>query len=149
MAQIRYYAAVGDSAPAKTVGFTYDKVGNLTDYTDGITSGVYSYDDLYRKTGETVNYGGFSLSNAYTYYANGLKKSYTGADGITFGYLFDANNQLTGIQLADAGFVSIGDYHWMRPSAMTLPGGSTKTFDYDPLMRLNRSPPKTRPKTRS
>ena len=67
-----------------------------------------------------------------------LKRATPAQTASLFGYLFDPNNQLTGIRIADAGFVSIGDYNWMRPSAMTLPGGSTKTFDYDPLMRVKQ-----------
>ena len=47
--------------PVKTVSFTYDKVGNLKTYDDAVTSGQYVYDDAYRKTTETVNYGAFQL----------------------------------------------------------------------------------------
>jgi RHS repeat-associated protein len=136
--QIRYFAAAGDTVPAKTVIFSYDNLGNLTGYDDGTTSAVYEYDSLYRKTAETVNYGSFSLSSGYTYYDNGLKKTYTGPDAVTYGYLYDANNQLAGVQIPDAGYATVSEYRWNRPAAMLLPGGTTKTFDYDPLMRVKQ-----------
>ncbi|MCB2147703.1 MAG: hypothetical protein KQI81_14595 [Deltaproteobacteria bacterium] len=138
LAEIRYFNPVDHVNPVKTVVFTYDKLGNLTGYDDGTTSAVYTYDTLYRKTGETVNYGAFSLSSGYTYYDNGLKKTYTGPDGIAYGYLYDANNQLAAVQIPNAGMLTIGEYKWNRPASMLLPGGGTKEFDYDPLMRVKQ-----------
>jgi YD repeat-containing protein len=64
------------------------------------------------------------------------KKTYTGPEGIAYGYLYDADNQLTGVQIPDVGFISISAYHWNRPTSMTLPDGATKSFDYDALMRV-------------
>ena len=138
LVEVRCFAVSSDTTPAKTVTFSYDKMGNITGYDDGVTSAVYSYDSLYRKTGESVNYGSFSLENSYTYYNNGLKETYTGPDAITYGYLYDANNQLSAIQIPNAGYVTIGEYHWGRPKTMTLPGGSKKEFEYDPLMRIEQ-----------
>ena len=40
--------------PIKTVDFDYDDLGNLTAYNDGTTSATYEYDDLQRKTLETL-----------------------------------------------------------------------------------------------
>jgi RHS repeat-associated protein len=134
---VRYYTAVDQTTPVKTVTFTYDSAGNLKSYNDGITSATYEYDDVYRKTSETVHYGAFSKTHAYTYYDNGTKKTFTGPDGITYGYLYDNNDQLTGIQIPNQGFVTINKYKWTRPSEITLPGGTKKNYEYDPLMRLN------------
>ena len=98
----------------------------------------YGYDDLYRKISESVNYGAFAKTNTYTYLKNGLKETYTGSDGITYGYLNDSNNQLTGVQVPNLGFITINEYNWNRPASMTLPGGTTKNFSYDPLMRIKQ-----------
>ena len=138
LVEIGYYAASTDSDPAKTVTFAYDAVGNLTGYDDGTTSAIYTYNDLYRKTAESVNYGAFTLESGYTYYANGLKKTYTGPDAVTYEYLFDANNQLAAVQIPGAGSVTVSEYTWNRPAVMLLPGGSTKSFCYDPLMRIKQ-----------
>jgi hypothetical protein len=63
--------------PLKTLVFTYDKVGNLKTYDDATTSAEYFYDDAYRKTSETVDYGPFEKKYTYTYYKNGLKKGFS------------------------------------------------------------------------
>jgi YD repeat-containing protein len=70
-------------ADGKTVHFTYDRVGNLSGYSDGTTSATYTYDVLNRKIAETVNYPGFSKTFRYTYYANGQKQTFTMPDGPT------------------------------------------------------------------
>ncbi|MCP4569523.1 MAG: hypothetical protein GY841_18255, partial [FCB group bacterium] len=94
------------------------------------------YDDLYRKTFEIVNYGSFSLTNAYTYYKNGLKKTFTGPDSITYEYAYDSNNHLASVQIPGAGSITYNSYNWTRPAEITLPGGSTRKYTYDPLMRV-------------
>ena len=136
LTDIKYFNPDDHVNPVKTVTFTYDNVGNLTGYNDGITYAQYGYDDLYRKVSESVNYGPFTKTNAYTYLKNGLKQTFTGPDDVTYGYLYDSNNQLNGVQIPNAGFISISEYTWNRTASMTLPGGSTKQFDYDPLMRV-------------
>ena len=136
LVQIDYYADAADTAPAKTVTFTYDDAGNLTGYDDGTTSGAYAYDDADRKTTETVTYPGFDLSNTYAYYKNGLKQTYTGPDAITMGYLYDNNNQLTGVQIPNVGLFTVNEYQWNRPAEETLPGGGKRRYQYDPLMRV-------------
>jgi len=81
--------------PVKTVNFTYDNLGNIKTYDDGTTSATYTYDDLQRKIEESVGYGTFTKSYNYTYYANGVKKSFTGPDGEIISYTYDENNRLT------------------------------------------------------
>jgi RHS repeat-associated protein len=138
MRKVRYYTSSDHANPVKTVEFTYDKLGNLTGYEDGTTSASYTYDDLSRKTGETIDYGLFSLSYGYTYEANGLKKSFTGPDGTSIEYTYDENNRLTGIDLPGQGQLSYtyDAGHWNRPAKMQLPGGGSRAYGYDPLMRL-------------
>ena len=136
LTQIRYYEPGDWQSPVKTVEFYYGPAGNLAGYSDGVTSASYSYDDLNRKTGETVNYGPFSLSYSYTYYGNGLKRSFTGPDGIEYAYAYDDNNQLASVNIPDVGAIAVNETKWNRPTRITLPGGTTKTYVYDPLMRV-------------
>ncbi|MEW6079368.1 MAG: right-handed parallel beta-helix repeat-containing protein [Thermodesulfobacteriota bacterium] len=144
MTETRYYDA--GNVLVKTVTFTYDNAGRLTGYEDkngaGITSSsaAYVYDAAGRKTGETINFGDgtFSKTHSYAYLKNGLKESFTGPDNVTYGYLYDTANRLAGVQIPDAGFISVNDYSWNRPSGMTLPGGAVKEFSYDPLMRISQ-----------
>ncbi|MCP4627640.1 MAG: hypothetical protein GY850_29605, partial [bacterium] len=136
LVRIRYFEDADHVNPSKTVTFSYDRAGNLTGYNDGTTSAVYTYDDLYRKLSETVNYGSFEKTSTYTYYRNGLKKTFTGPDGITYTYTYDDNNQLTGVNIPGAGYITFSAYKWNRPTEVILPGGSRKQYEYDPLMRV-------------
>ena len=58
--EIRHFNPGDHVNPVKIVVFTYDKVGNLLTYDDGVTSGEYFYDNAYRKVSKTVNYGAFT-----------------------------------------------------------------------------------------
>ena len=119
----------------RTINFTYDDAGNLLTYNDGTTSAAYTYDNLYRKTQETTNYGAFSLTTSYSYNQNGTKKSFTYPNGTTIGYTYDANNQPLGINIPGAGSVAYNQYQWTRPQSVTLPDGGTSQYAYDELMR--------------
>ena len=108
--------------------------GNLLTYGDGTTSATYTYDNLNRKTQETVNYGPFSLTTGASYNANGTKKTFTYPNGTVIDYAYDQNNQIAGINIPDAGYITIGNYQWTRPASITLPGGGKREFNYDALM---------------
>ncbi len=136
LVEVQYFQIAGDTTPVKTVAFTHDDLGNLTSYDDGTTSGQYIYDSLHRKTVETVDYGPFQLSHGYSYYRNGLKQSFTGPDANTNTYAYDANNQLLHIQFPGLGPVSISSVQWNKPTLIIYPGGSTRYYSYDPLMRI-------------
>jgi RHS repeat-associated protein len=123
---------------SRTVAFTYDRVGNLKSYNDGTTSATYDYDDAYKKTSETVNYGLFQKSHAYAFYRNGIKKTFTDPDNITYTFIYDANNQLTGIQIPGQGSITYTSYTWNQPASIALPGGSKKDYVYDQLMRIKQ-----------
>ena len=131
-----YYAADDHTTPVKTIAFTYNELGSLTSYNDGTTEGTYAYDDLQRKTSETINYGAFSKTIAYNYYANGLKQSFTSPEGTAYGYAYDAGNRLAGISIAGQGQITYNTYQWDSPTKVSLPGGCTTVFEYDPLMRV-------------
>ncbi|TGO02082.1 hypothetical protein PN36_31080, partial [Candidatus Thiomargarita nelsonii] len=81
-------------------------------YSDGSTSGTYTYDALEQKLSETVDYGAFSLSQGYSYFANGLKKSFTGADGVQISYVYNENNRLVSVEIPDAGLVTVNGFEW-------------------------------------
>jgi len=136
LTQVDYYTTDNHQTPVKTVHLTYDVIGNLISYNDGTTSATYTYNPLGQKLTETVNYGPFTLSHSYEYYANGLKKSFTGPDNVKITYSYDENNRLSAIDIPNAGRITYNTYHWNHPAKITLPGGSQIDLAYDPLMRL-------------
>ncbi|MCJ8503060.1 fibronectin type III domain-containing protein [Desulfatitalea alkaliphila] len=138
MEQIHYYSADDHVTPVKSVNFTYNAAGQITGYDDGTTSADYTYDPAGRKTEETVHYPGFSLTNTHTYYHNGLQRIFTSPDGTVYGYHYDTNNQLTGIEIPGTGMFTVSAYNWTRPSQETLPGGTQRHYQHDPLMRIKR-----------
>jgi len=81
-------------------------------------------DALGRKLTETINYGAFSLSSSQTYYKNGQKKSFAGADGVTINYTYDTGNELQSISILGEGSFVFNSYNEFGPTKVTLPGGS-------------------------
>jgi len=106
LTQVRYFNPVDHVNPVKVVDFTYDKLGNIETYDDGITSATYTYDDLQRKVSETVNYGTFSKTISYTYYANSLKKTFTDPSGVRVEYAYDENNRPGSIEIPGQGLIT-------------------------------------------
>ena len=134
----RYYTDAGDIEPVKTVVFTYDKTGNMLSYDDGTTSALYTYDKNNRKLTESVDYGNFDLGHSYTYYANGLKQSFTGPDNISYNYTYDENNQLSGMNIPEIGDITFENDAWNHVTRKILPGGANQSYEYSPLMRVKR-----------
>ena len=97
------YFETGATTSHKTVSFSFDERNLPTGYDDGTTSAVYVYDDLGRKTSETVDYGNFNISHGYTYYANGQKQSYTAPDGTLITYAYTAHGQLNRLTIPGEG----------------------------------------------
>lgn len=129
------FNAATDSNPVKTTSYSYNDAGSLTGYDDSTTSATYSHDDMQRRVSESVNYGSFTLSHSYSYYGNGLKKSYTDPAGRIRNYTYDKAGKPLGVDLGTAGMVSYNSYNWNRPNRITLPGGSTLNFSYNGLQQ--------------
>lgn len=140
--QLQYFTDIASAAnplnALKTVDFTYDKLNRIKTYSDGSTSGSYIYDAAGQLKQSTVNYGSFSLSHAYTYYASGLKKTYTSPDNITYTYIYDTGGKLQSVTIPGQGNYTINQYKWMQPELVTLPGGGQISVDYDGYMRGRR-----------
>ncbi|MGI9303890.1 MAG: RHS repeat-associated core domain-containing protein [Gammaproteobacteria bacterium] len=142
LSQVQYFtdlASAADPANAKkTVAFSYDKLNRLTRYDDGRTEGTYDYDDAGRLTRSTVDYGSFRLSQTYTYYPSGLKKTYTGPDNITHTYRYNAGGELQSITIPQRGSYTVNQYKWGVSERVTLPGGGQQLADFDGYLRPTR-----------
>ena len=133
----QYYPDGVATVPGQTVEFQHDANGKMTQVTDGTTTIGCAYDELGRLAQETIDYGnGLVLTDSYTHHKNGLLASYTGPNGITYAFTYDAGNRVSGISIPGQGDVTYNSYEWDRVAAMTLPGGTARTHGYDPLMRL-------------
>jgi RHS repeat-associated protein len=130
-----YFAAGNHTNPVKTVTFDYNALGDLVSWNDGECSGEFAYDELGRKTREVISYGSFALTNSYAYYANGLKKTFTGPDNIPYDYAYDGNNRLSALSVPGVGAVTWDSYSWNSPARITRPGGGKMDLAYDSLMR--------------
>ena len=130
-------AAFEAGTPEQGVDYSYDANDRLIAYQDGITAATYAYDNRGRLTGVTVDFGPFSKAIAYTYYPNGLRQTYTDAQGITYSYHYDDANRLARIELPDEGSLTVNAYRWTAPAAVTLPGGILQRIGHDPLLRIN------------
>jgi RHS repeat-associated protein len=134
LSQIERFASASNT-PAKTLQFTYNNLGLLKSYNDGSTSATYEYDLASQKTKETTHYGSFSLSHQYTYYKNGLKKTYTTPENTPISYLYNAVNQLSLLTIPNQGNITIQEYEWTAPKKILLPGGQTRKIIRDALLQ--------------
>lgn len=131
----RTYANSASASPIGTVTYSYDPTGKLLGWSDGSISVFASYDVANRLLSQSVNYGGFSLGHSYTYFRNGLKKTYTGPDSVTVSYAYDSANQIASLAIPGEGAVTINSYQWAAPKKVTLPGGSTRETTYNGLLK--------------
>jgi YD repeat-containing protein len=77
---------------------------------------------------------GLSLTAFFCRSAKNIQP-FTGPNSVTYAYTYNNNNQLTGVNIPGAGYITYSSYKWNRPEAVILPGGSKREYDYDPLMR--------------
>jgi len=133
--ETQYFSQSDDTVPAKTLKFTLNELGLVTSCSDETVSIARTYDDAYRLTGETVNYGAVSLGYSYTYYRNGRKKSFRGPDNVTYTYGYNAAGRLANVKIPTVGSITYAAYHWFKPETIMLPGGVRREYVYDGLMR--------------
>jgi RHS repeat-associated protein len=131
----QHYRAANLQTPIKTIAYTYNARGSITGYSDGSVSAIYEYDNIQRKTRETINYGTFSLEHRYTYLPNGNIATFTGPDGVTVSYGYDKANRLKTVSIPGEGTVTYNEYYGGTPNKITLPGGGTQLITFDALAR--------------
>ena len=142
------YAHQSDESPIKVVNYLYNLKGQYTGYqqmsgtaSSGQTQDIValsetnSYNTLNQLIEVTVNYGSFQKTYRYSYYPNGLKKTYTNPEGITYRYHYNKNNQLEAVVIPSVGSLAYSDFDWLRPQTLTLPGGTKVRTQYDPFQR--------------
>ncbi|MCW3003330.1 MAG: secreted protein [Conexibacter sp.] len=109
----------------KTMSFTYDANGNVTQRVEGANTTTYGYDNLNRRTTEAFP---GSRTNAYVYDRASNLKSVTDPDGVV-SYTYDPANRLATITSPKptSGTDTI-TYSYTDPAAATDPSKQTITF---------------------
>ncbi|MHB8894638.1 MAG: right-handed parallel beta-helix repeat-containing protein [Candidatus Geothermincolia bacterium] len=132
----------------KTVQYGYNEMGSLVHYVmsdaasgEVVTSDI-TYDIRQRKVSEEVKFSTLpakAYTYSYSYYANGRKAIFVGPDG--YEHRYDNSLRLQGIDIYKDGAlrksIAYPAYVWQQPAEIRLPGGTTKAFGYDPLMRFS------------
>ncbi len=101
------------------------------------TSATYTYDDLNRKTGESIDYYGQFTKNLSYSYPNNWEQTFTGPDNVTLTHKYDAAGRLNTITIPGQGDIAYNTYEWNSPTDITLPGGSSTDYTYDALWQVN------------
>ncbi len=120
----------------KTVIYNYNERNTMVGYNDGVSQGVITYDDAQQKLTETIQYDGQSFSHGYTYHPDGSKATFTGLDGITYGYFYNDLGMLSQVVIPNEGNITYENYNWYQPQTINYPGGVVRTNEYDGLQRL-------------
>ena len=140
----------GSSTRVRNVGFTWDEEDRLIAWQDEdltrptgqqSTSATLTYDELGRKTGETLRIpnpagGTHTLSHGYTYSQAGKKTRLTWPDGTPIDYAYSAHGELQQVSVPGEGTITISEFTWTQPSKLTLPGGTTQERRWDGLQNL-------------
>jgi RHS repeat-associated protein len=133
----RHYSSAAGTTPLRTIGYAYDLDGNPLSIGDSaVASGpsrTVTYDALSRVYDETVKYlpgGDRVLQHRYDRYGN--RKEITLQDGtaVSATYVYDKRNRLVTANLNGAA-LTIGSYANDDRQSVSLPGGVTRTYQYD------------------
>ncbi|MDN3639932.1 RHS repeat-associated core domain-containing protein [Simiduia curdlanivorans] len=137
------------SQPVKVIAYHFNAKDQYTGYsqqagadTEHATADIQALSETYTYTAldqiatVSVNLGAFSKTYSYTYHPNGLKKTYTNPEGITYTYQYNGNNQLVSVAIPGEGQMAWTNFQWLAPQTVVLPGGIKINSVYDGLLRL-------------
>lgn len=143
------YAEAGREAPVKVVSYSFNEEGQPLGYTQTVggdaesvtddiqaLSKTYSYNQLDQLESVTFDFGHFSKTYSYTYYPNGLRKTYTTPEDVTYTYYYNKNSDLIAVHIPGSGQLSFGQFEWLFPQTLLLPGGTQLSLSYDDFMRV-------------
>lgn len=138
--------------PIKVISYNFNEKNHLTGWNqqasetlpEGVTptadvislSETYTYNNLEQLESVSVNFGSFTKTYSYTYYSNGLKKTYTNPEGVTYTYYYNKNNQLMAVHIPSEGQISWANFYWMVPQTLLLPGGQKVSLKYDDFQQM-------------
>lgn len=152
LAKARVFANKDHAHPIKVINYQLNEKNHLVGWSqqasinlpEGVTptadiiplSETYSYNNLEQLESVAVDFGGFTKTYSYSYYPNGLKKTYTNPEGITYTYYYNKNNQLMAVHIPGEGQISYGSFDWLMPQTILLPGGQRVSLKYNDFQQL-------------
>lgn len=152
LVKTKIYANKDHNHPIKVISYSFNENNHLTGWNqqasetlpEGVTptadvislSETYSYNNLELLESVAVNFGAFTKTYSYTYYPNGLKKTYTNPENITYTYYYNKNNQLMAVHIPGEGQISWAEFSWMVPQTLLLPGGQKISLKYDDFQQM-------------
>lgn len=155
LVKTRVFANKDHAHPVKVISYNFNEKNHLVGWSqqapttlpDGVNltadviplSETYSYNNLDQLESVTVNFGGFSKTYSYTYYPNGLKKTYTNPENITYTYYYNKNNQLMAVHIPGEGQISWANFQWLVPQTLLLPGGQKISLKYNDFQQLEEN----------
>jgi RHS repeat-associated protein len=152
LVKTQVFANKDHAHPIKVINYPFNEKNQLAGWKqqvsptlpEGVTptadvislSETYSYNTLEQLEFVIVSFGSFAKTYSYTYYPNGLKKTYTNPEGITYTYYYNKNNQLIAMHIPGEGQISWANFDWMVPQTLLLPGGQKISLKYDDFQQL-------------
>lgn len=127
-----------DGSLELTDSFSWDDGNRLTGWNTNNASSVSSFDEAGRLLTQTVTVDGVQLKRTYSYYANGQVQTYAGPDGVTLGYVYDGNGELSRVDIPGEGSMSVAERKWTEASKVVLPGGTVQEITRDGLLTPTR-----------
>ncbi len=146
------FAQKDQTNPIKVVSYNINEKNQLDSWAQQVSStlpnGVtptadiislaetYTYTNLGQLESVTASLGGFTKTYSYSYYPNGLKKTYTNAEGIIYTYYYNKNNQLIAVHIPNNGQITYAEFNWLMPQTLLLPGGQKITYSYTDFLQV-------------
>jgi RHS repeat-associated protein len=156
LSKTEVFAHKDNTNPVKVITYNYNTNNQYEGYSQalgsdptGLTPDVialsesYTYNTLNQLESVTATFplsggGTFTKTYSYTYYPNGLKKTYTNPEGITYTYYYNKNNQIAAVHIPGKGQLAWTDFQWLVPQTLVLPGGNKITLSYDDFLRVEQ-----------
>lgn len=117
------------------VNFSYSDSDMLTGYSNATSSASYLFDDSGKKVKETIKIDGFEKTFNYSYFSNGLKKSFQNPEGEKYNYFYNESNLLSLMELPDHSVIQFF-YKNNKLVRLGYPGGLIVDYIYDELFRV-------------
>lgn len=150
----KIFASKSDSHPVKVTSYIVNNKSQWTGYSQSVgvdgngvpsaqatpdtlpLSETYTYTTLNQIDTVVVDFGSFQKSYSYTYRPDGLKRTYTNPEGVTYTYHYSKAKQLIAVDIPGKGQIGFSDFKWTAPQKTVLPGGSHIAQTYDDLLNV-------------